>query len=139
MGPKYTRSTSDGVMPVPDAACNAVPDALTSVTLILGFTHYDLPRLPHEAIPKGTTVYFSNMPAISSEVLSDIEPDMIISPLIVPEFDAVDIAKKLAELRYRGTYRVLSQRLPNTKMVCREISNCGHDLRIEFMELASQS
>ncbi|NDK33441.1 hypothetical protein [Rhodovulum sulfidophilum] len=48
--------------------------------------------------------------------------EMIVSPLLTDQFDAMDLAQQLQLGGYRGLYVVVTPVLPNTEIVRREIA-----------------
>lgn len=59
---------------------------------------------------------------LTASVLRKHCPDLILTPLISKDFDAVDLAARLKRLGYGGRLRVLSAPLPNVPMVEHEIA-----------------
>lgn len=49
-------------------------------------------------------------------------PALVLSPLVTPEFDALDLARMLAQGGYRGRYLALVDRLPNSSLIRREVA-----------------
>jgi hypothetical protein len=58
---------------------------------------------------------------ITPEMIMAIGPHMIISPLLAMKFDCIDLACVLQEAGFQGQYRALSRKIPNPKLVRREI------------------
>ncbi len=60
-------------------------------------------------------------------LLSIVEPDLILSPLVSDDFDCVDVAFRLTRLGYKGRYVALTEGLPHPAIVRREVrSLCPH-------------
>lgn len=66
--------------------------------------------------------HWANLHDLSVELLEEISPDVILTPLFSPHYDAMDLAGRLQELGFQGRLRALAADLPNKKMVSREIS-----------------
>jgi hypothetical protein len=67
----------------------------------------------------------------------EFAPHFVISPMVAPTFDMLDLAQKLWQMRFRGAYRVLTEEtLPNPGVVLREIHlHCpGLDVDILSMD-----
>jgi hypothetical protein len=65
--------------------------------------------------------YFVEIDALNAALLFDIRPEVILSPMIMDQFDAIDLAKKLATLDFKGRYRAVTEAIPNTAIVLKEI------------------
>lgn len=60
--------------------------------------------------------------ALDSDLLRSFAPHFVVSPILTPGFDIIDLGLKLWQLRFRGAYRVLTdQPLPNPDLVLREV------------------
>ncbi len=115
-------------------------DALNAkqlVTLVLGFDQGDLRRLPSTVIPENTSVHFTQFSAITSEVLHDLQPVLIISPLVFQGFDACEVAARLSRFGFNGRYRVVTNTLPHPAMVKGEISNVAPTVTVELVDQCS--
>ena len=52
-------------------------------------------------------------------------PELVVSPVVTPEFDCLDLAFTLARLGYSGAYRAVARNIPNPAMIVREVkSHC---------------
>ena len=58
---------------------------------------------------------------LQAACFSSIAPSTIISPLLLKELDAIDIAQKLVRLGFRGQYIALAWQLPDPGIVEAEI------------------
>jgi|LULQ01.1.fsa_nt_gb hypothetical protein len=58
---------------------------------------------------------------LTAERIHDLEPDVVISPLVTQQFDCLEVAFLLTEAGYRGRYRALAAMLPRPDMVRREV------------------
>lgn len=60
--------------------------------------------------------------AVDADLLSTFDPHFVVSPILTPGFDIIDVALRLWQLRYRGAYRILTdQPLPDPELVLREV------------------
>jgi hypothetical protein len=48
-------------------------------------------------------------------------PALVLSPLLTPIFDAIDLARYLSQRGYRGRYLALVDRLPSANLIRREV------------------
>ncbi|SER45131.1 hypothetical protein SAMN04490244_10193 [Tranquillimonas rosea] len=64
---------------------------------------------------------FAEIHEVGDWMHAEMTPELVLSPLLTPRFDCVDLAHLLHHHGYRGRYRVLSDGLPNPGLVCGEI------------------
>ncbi|SFR04540.1 hypothetical protein [Poseidonocella sedimentorum] len=62
-------------------------------------------------------------------------PAVIFAPLFCSEFDAIELAQRLAELGFTGLFRPVCQPLPKPEMVEREIRAMAPGLDVKLYEL----
>jgi len=72
-------------------------------------------------LPELQDFHFADFDTLTWEMLDQIAPDVILSALMCADFDAVDLARCLAGLGYRGRYRALTTTLPNPEAVRAEV------------------
>jgi len=95
------------------------------VILVLGFSQTDLVHLPKGIISEHMQVHFTSLMALVGNVLHELNPAEVISPLISGGCDAHQVARRLSDLGFRGRYKVLTTALPRPDMVRAEISNAA--------------
>lgn len=104
------------------------PEAL----FVLGLTRPDqiarLPVLPHRA----RIEVFSCLTRLAGVLHRHRGSGAVVCPLIGPDFDALDVARRLATLGFRGRLTVLAPALPNPRMVRREIEAAGKGLVVSL-------
>jgi hypothetical protein len=66
-------------------------------------------------------------------LLALTQPDMVISALIGEGFDAIDVARRLRDLDYRGPYRALSHPLPRPGLITAEVRAAAPDLDFDLV------
>lgn len=76
---------------------------------------------------------FVDISELNADLLSQGAPDIILSPLLADDFDAVDVAAKLIELNFRGRYRAISDDLPNADIIRREVCNFAPQLDFDLL------
>ncbi len=85
-------------------------------------------------LPEAAQLVFAEIDEITPLFLTDKRPDIVLSSIFTPEFDALDLAQALSDAGFRGRYRALAPRLPNPGLIRREIraicSNLDFDLLI---------
>lgn len=62
-------------------------------------------------------------------------PRLILSPLLTPVFDAIDLARYLSQQGYRGRYLALVDRLPSANLIRREVQAQSPDLNFDVVIL----
>ena len=86
--------------------------------------------LPHHvtAVP----VLFS---ALEQKLVSSVAPTKVVMPLMTRSFDAAEVIEQLAICGYQGAVWVLSPKLPNRRMVERELRSMVQGIQVEIIEL----
>ncbi len=85
----------------------------------------------------GPDIEVVDFTSVSEALLRDFDPHFVVSPILTPGFDIVDLAFRLWQLRFEGAYRVLTEApLPNPGLVLREVrAQCpGLDIDLLSME-----
>ena len=80
-------------------------------------------------------VHFTELDSLTSELLSEIDPDLILSPLFGGDFDVIDVAQRLTELGYEGRYRAISENMPDSEMIRREVCAQSEGLDFDLLSL----
>ena len=80
-------------------------------------------------------IAFADFPDLSSAMLSVLQPELIVSPLLTSTFDCIDLSTWLASVNYKGQYRALSFALPRPEIVIREIKTLCPDLDFDVVEM----
>jgi hypothetical protein len=73
----------------------------------------NLPRIPG--------FHFVGYAEVTAALLAATLPDVVLSPLFGEGFDAIDLARRLVALDYRGRYRVVADGLPEPGVVRAEV------------------
>ncbi len=66
-------------------------------------------------------------------------PALVLSPLLTPVFDAIDLARYLSQRGFRGRYLALVERLPSAKLIRREVEAQSPDLNFDVIVLDGSS
>jgi len=107
------------------------------VTLVLGFSQTDLIHLPMGIISEHASVHVTSIMALAGNVLQELNPAQVISPLISGGSDAHEVALRLSNLGFRGHYKVLTTALPCADMVRAEISNAAPEIVVSFVDIST--
>lgn len=79
----------------------------------------------------GNTVEYSG--TITAQLLSQVLPDIVVISLISNNFDAIEGLETLSSLGFRGRCFVLANRLPNHRLVQKELRQHAAGLRITLL------
>lgn len=82
------------------------------------------------ALPEPDEFTFSSFHEVTGETIVTLNPSLILSPVVAPNFDCVDVAMLLTKIGYSGPYRAVTARLPKPDIVRREIR--AHCPAIDF-------
>lgn len=66
-------------------------------------------------------------------------PILVLSRLVTPEFDALDLARMLSQYGYRGRYLALVDRLPDAKLIRREVAAQSPGINFDVIILDGSS
>jgi hypothetical protein len=116
---------------VPSGTVTALP--VTATTLRVLVLADPNPRRPPPQIEGFTFRAFADL---TQDLLDGLSPDVILSPLIVLQFDASDVIARLCALGFRGRYRAVSAPLPRPDAVRDEIRNHGPGVDFDIFELS---
>ncbi len=97
------------------------------------------PRVAQQvaAVAPTQDLHFCEYQELAAEVLHDIQPTVVLSVLLGPDFDALDLARRLRELGYTGMYRALTAGLPDPALVRAEVANVAPDLDFELFNISA--
>lgn len=90
-------------------------------------------QLAGRALPSGDGLFFASFIELTREFLEHTMPDLILSPLVAQDFDAVDVARRLINAGYEGRYRAVAERIPQPEVVRREVNAIAPNLDFDIM------
>ncbi|HCQ63914.1 MAG TPA: hypothetical protein DIU07_01485 [Rhodobacteraceae bacterium] len=76
---------------------------------------------------------------VTAEALDRIRPDVVVSSLVGPGFDCLDLSERLAAAGFRGKYRAIAPTVPDPDLVRREITDRFPALDFDLVVLADRS
>ncbi len=93
----------------------AFPVTTATVVLVVGHIpdRTSLPRIPG--------FHFRPYTAVNRQLLTQLQPDVVLSALISHQFDAVELARLLADSGFTGRYRAVTEALPNRRAVVSDV------------------
>ena len=92
----------------------------------VGFVH---------ALPVHVTAVPILFSALEQKLVSSVAPTKVVVPLMARGFDAADVVEQLAICGYQGSVWVLAPKLPNRRMVERELKSMASGMQVEVIEL----
>lgn len=91
--------------------------------LSLALSDAALDALPRNVLKPGARVNSVTLDALPGALLTGhMAPPLILSPLLTPRFDALDVAVILTRCGYRGRYLALVDKLPSASLIRREVA-----------------
>ena len=78
---------------------------------------------------------FIGLDLLTSEMVEGFAPDLVLSPLFGSSFDAVDIARRLAEIGFTGRYRAIADKMPDIEMIRSEVLEQSQGLDFDILAL----
>ncbi len=76
---------------------------------------------------------FARYADLSSDMLLRIAPELILSPIVSADFDVIEVAGWLQEMKFTGRYRAITEEMPNTDMVRAEVRSQAPDLDFDLL------
>lgn len=102
---------------------------------ILAIGDLRLWRQSFGALPVHQEVHFSSIDDLDEGLLATASPDRVVSPVVTPLFDCIDVAFRIANLSFRGAYRALTRDLPDPRMVRQEVRGLCPDLDFDIVHI----
>lgn len=87
------------------------------------------------ALPLHVTAVPILFSALEQKLVSSVGPTKVVVPLMARGFDAADVMEQLASCGYQGSVWVLAPKLPNRRMVERELKTMARGIQVEVIEL----
>ena len=94
-------------------------------------------RLPRMVVDAAELVMAANIDKMP-EILATERPDMVISPLIGPKFDAIELAAQLRNAAFRGRLVVICDKLPDASLIRQELENQALGFTVSLLVLGDK-
>jgi hypothetical protein len=118
----------------------AVSDGRTRTVLAVALAPAALDLLPRNVLePRSYIARVSYEELDSFRFSGPDAPALVLSPLLTPVFDAIDLARYLSQRGYRGRYLALVDRLPSANLIRREVEAQSPDLNFDVVILDGSS
>jgi len=91
------------------------------------------------ALPEIDGFRFIDIADLTGKVFEDFPATIVLSTLFAGNLDAIEIARKLSDLTFRGRYRVVADGLPKPDLIIREVAAVAPDIDFEILNLPTQS
>ena len=72
-------------------------------------------------LPHGGMAFIS-FEEVTEAMLDRYNPTLVISPILAPSFDCIELSLLLHNIGFTGKYRAMAQDLPKPELVVREVS-----------------
>lgn len=96
---------------------------------------------PSNELPKvidgisGLTISVMRYDALTRKTLAELQPEVILAPLLTNTFDILDLATRLEAVEFTGALRAYSTYLPNLRGICREVRADHPTLDFDIFEI----
>ncbi|WP_340302119.1 hypothetical protein [Roseobacter sp. HKCCD7870] len=94
-------------------------------------------RLPRMVVDAAEMVMAANVDKMP-EILTTECPDMVISPLMGPKFDAIELAVQLRKAAFRGRLVVICDKLPDLSLIRQELENQALGFTVSLLVLGDK-
>lgn len=78
---------------------------------------------------------FIDIAQLDPQKIRQYDAALIVTPLISDGFDAVDVAEKLASVRFKGMFRVLTNHLPDVDIIRDDIQDVAPCIDFDLLVL----
>jgi len=89
-----------------------------------------------KSLPEIDGFVFAAAEDLVPSLVRKIAPEMILSSIVSGTMDVIEIARKLAQMKYAGAYRVLARHLPRPELVIQEVKLVAPDIDFDLIALA---
>jgi hypothetical protein len=84
------------------------------------------------------SVRFIGLEFLTPEMVDGFAPDLVLSPLFAGSFDALDVARRLSDVGFKGRYRAITDTIPNIEMIRREVIEQSRGLDFDILALIAE-
>jgi len=91
------------------------------------------------SLPDASQLTFAEIDEITPGFIHELNPDIVLSSIFTPKFDALDLARALGAAGFTGRYRALTPRLPNPGLVRREVRSISSEIDFDVLVIDQTS
>lgn len=73
---------------------------------------------------------------LTSDIMAELSPDIVLSHLLSKSYDVIEVARRLQELNFSGTYIAIWRRIPNPDVIRAEVRQVAPHLHFELLEIS---
>lgn len=88
-----------------------------------------------QVLPAEDDLSYVDVCDLSPEVIKTLRPEVVMSPLVVREFDVIDIARRLVEIGFAGRYRAVVQKIPDISLIAADVRAVAPALDFDVIDL----
>lgn len=126
----------DGRPLVPGRQTEVEEDTEARGILAVALSEAALQALPRHVLHPGARITRLGLDALKIRLMTGRRPpELVLSPLLTPDFDALDLAGILTQCGYRGRYLALVDRLPSANLIRREVAAQSPDINFDVIVL----
>lgn len=119
-----------------EQSAQSATDVASGRVLAIGLAREVLDILPRNVLEPHSYVARVDFDELDDMAFTgEQKPALVLSPLLTPAFDAIDIARYLSQQGYRGRYLALVDRLPSANLIRREVEAQSPDLNFDVIVL----
>ena len=107
----------------------------TRETCVLAIGDVALWRDTKARLERSDEIRMADLAELTAATLAEVNPDLILSPVVAARFDCLDVASRLVALDFQGSYRAIARNLPDPKLVLAEVRANHPDLDFDIMLL----
>ena len=105
-------------------------------TRVLALGDVSLWRRSCARVERTSEIFLSDIEQLNAATLAEINPDLILSPVVAARFDCLDVAHALVTLGYKGSYRAIARNLPDPYLIRREVAADCPGLDFDIMNMS---
>jgi hypothetical protein len=125
---------------VPGRPTEVGDDTVARTVLAVALSNVALKALPRHVLQPGARITRTTLETLPDLLLTGPDaPGLVLSPLLTPEFDALDLARILSQCGYRGRYLALVDRLPSANLIRREVAAQSPNINFDVIVLDGSS
>ena len=74
--------------------------------------------------------------SLDAALIDETHPDLILSHLLSTSYDVIEVARRLHEVGFSGTYIAIWRRIPNPEVIRGEVRQVAPRLSFELLEIS---